>query len=189
VPEAKRLLDGPSLVPAAWNSDPLVAEMGIRLVFSALVDADHLDTAAHFADLAQPRVDDPVDMRQLVERFERNRARLLSDRVPSPIDSVRESLYEEVVGKASLPTGVYRLPGPTGSGKTMASAGFGLHHAAAHKKSRVIVAVPFTTITEQNARCIGAFSDRTWCLSITPTWNSMVVGCVSARRTGMRRSW
>ncbi|MGH3937120.1 MAG: CRISPR-associated helicase Cas3' [Pseudonocardiaceae bacterium] len=52
---------------------------------------------------------------------------------------------------ASGPGGIYRLPAPTGSGKTLTAAGFALHHAACHHKARVIVAVPFLTITEQNA--------------------------------------
>jgi CRISPR-associated endonuclease/helicase Cas3 len=90
-------------------------------------------------------------MAELVRRFEHNRAALLADRTPSPVDGVRAGLYESVVRRAVRAPGVYRLPAPTGSGKTITAGGFALHHAAAHGKARVIVAVPFTTITEQNA--------------------------------------
>ncbi|TWP51722.1 CRISPR-associated helicase Cas3' [Lentzea tibetensis] len=152
VPEARALRDGPSLLPEAWGELMLLGEMGIRLVFSALVDADHLDTAAHAEGLSRPRVAPPTDMNELVRRFEHNRAALLADRgEPSDVDRVRVGLYEDVVRRAMREPGVYRLPAPTGSGKTMTAAGFALHHAARRGKARVIVAVPFTTITEQNA--------------------------------------
>jgi CRISPR-associated endonuclease/helicase Cas3 len=151
LPEARFAIDGP-LLPEAWLGDQLVLEMGVRLAFSALVDADHLDTAAHFRGLDEPALARPVDMVDLVQRFEARRAALLADRPGSPIDEDRAALYREVVGGAHCGTGIYRLPAPTGSGKTITAAGFALHHAARLGKSRVIVAVPFLTITEQNAR-------------------------------------
>ena len=151
VPEVRSFLGGKPVVPTAW-SDPLVFDMGLRLTFSALVDADHLDTAAHFAGLACPDVAAPADMRQLVTRFETARANMLRERPPSPVDGLREELYQSAVAAAVGKPGIYRLPAPTGSGKTMTAAAFALHHAAAHDLARVIVAVPFVTITEQNAQ-------------------------------------
>ncbi len=153
VPEVQDVIDGPVLLPEAWRRDPLLLEMGVRLVFSALVDADHLDTAAHFQGRESPVVAPPTDMAGLVRRFEERRNALLADptRLRSPIDDVRTELYNTAVCRAAGPGGIYRLPAPTGSGKTITSAGFALHHAARQHKSRVIVAVPFLTITEQNA--------------------------------------
>lgn len=151
VPEAQDVIDGPVLVPAAWRRDALLLEMGVRLTFSALVDADHLDTGAHFRGLDSPVVTPDADMVALVRRFEECRTVMLAERPRSPIDDVREGLYADAVRAASGPGGIYRLPAPTGSGKTITSAGFALHHAALHHKARVIVAVPFLTITEQNA--------------------------------------
>ncbi|MGH3963879.1 MAG: CRISPR-associated endonuclease Cas3'' [Pseudonocardiaceae bacterium] len=151
VPEARDVIDGPVLVPDAWRRDPRLLEIGVRMVFSALVDADHLDTAGHFQGFDAPVVAPPADMAELVRRFEERRSAMLAERRWSPIDDVRAGLYDAAVRGAAGPGGVYRLPAPTGSGKTITSAGFALHHAALHRKARVIVAVPFLTITEQNA--------------------------------------
>ncbi|OLR91220.1 hypothetical protein BJP25_21160 [Actinokineospora bangkokensis] len=152
VPEAACLDSGVSPVPSGWGKDPLVWEMGVRMVFSALVDADHLDTAAHFEGLDTVRVAAQVDMGVLRDRFEGARSERFSGVVPSLVNEIRSSLYARVVGAAGGGRGIYRLPAPTGSGKTVSSAGFALHHAARHRMSRVVVAVPFTTITSQNAQ-------------------------------------
>ncbi|OXM50341.1 CRISPR-associated helicase/endonuclease Cas3 [Amycolatopsis thailandensis] len=153
LPEAEKVLTGAptSLLPAGWRRGNTVAEMGVRLAFSALVDADHLDTAAHAKGRSGPRVRDDVDMAVLRDRFEAARRDRLAGRTGSPVDAVRERVYGQAVRCAGDAPGVFRLPAPTGSGKTWASAGFALHHAARYGKRRVIVAVPFITVTEQNA--------------------------------------
>ncbi|MEC3915972.1 CRISPR-associated helicase Cas3' [Nocardia sp. CDC160] len=156
VAEARNLLAGVT-IPESWQKDFLAAEMGLRMTFSALVDADHLDTAAHFDDAPAPDVSVPADMAALFRRFEVARTRALEEREPSSIDKVRSELYDSVLARAGGPRGVYRLPAPTGSGKTYIAAGFALKHAAqhqdpGHEMRRVIVAVPFITITEQNAQ-------------------------------------
>jgi CRISPR-associated endonuclease/helicase Cas3 len=164
VPEARAVLAGRELLPESWANDPSVLDVGLRMVFSALVDADYLDTAAHFAGQPAPALPVPVQWGPLAQRFEIERDRLLRERVDelgvSPIDHERAALYDQVVAQAGRGGGIYRLPAPTGSGKTITAAGFAVHHAAAHGKSRVIMAVPFTTITEQNAavyrRLLGA---------------------------------
>jgi CRISPR-associated endonuclease/helicase Cas3 len=130
---------------------PLEQEFLIRWLFSCLVDADGLDTEAHRLGLASPRVQPPADMGELWELFQTRRKAVLSSRPTSPVDRWRDDVYAASVDAADGPTGLYRLPAPTGSGKTLAAAGFALRHAARHGKARVIVAVPFITITEQNA--------------------------------------
>ncbi|GAQ51234.1 helicase Cas3 [Streptomyces acidiscabies] len=122
----------------------------VRMLFSCVVDADFLDTAAHFGD-GVVRLREPVDMGVLLERYEARRAELLARRAPSPVDAVRESVYGQACAAASGEPGVYVLHVPTGGAKTMAAGAFALRHAAAYGKRRVVMAVPYISITEQNA--------------------------------------
>ncbi len=120
------------------------------MLHSTLVDADYLDTAAHFAN-SEPAVRDDSDFTDLVARFENGRAAMLKERHASDLDADRKAVYDAALAASSGSPGLYRMSAPTGSGKTLAAAGFALHHAALHNLRRVVVAVPFTTITEQNA--------------------------------------
>ena len=152
----------PEILPAAkpavpaWLTELPRAEQGvaldllIRMLFSCLVDADYLDTQAHFA-AAPVRTGHPLSVPELLARFEDGRKQLLAERPPSRVDALRQEVYEQTLAAAAGPPGVYRLQVPTGGGKTFASGAFGLHHAALHGMRRVVVAVPFISITEQNA--------------------------------------
>ncbi|WP_418153788.1 CRISPR-associated helicase Cas3' [Actinoalloteichus caeruleus] len=156
VPEAKDFLSGGNLIPENWRRCQSTAEVGIRLVFSALVDADRLDTGAHRAG-TEFTVRPAPDMEQLWKRYDQERVNVLAKRAASGkradpvVDTAREQVYQYAVRAAERPGGLFRMAAPTGSAKTMAAGAFALRHAALHGKSRVIVAVPFTTITEQNA--------------------------------------
>ncbi|MFX0581138.1 CRISPR-associated helicase Cas3' [Nocardia nepalensis] len=158
VPEAKAVLDGAGLIPSSWQGagNELVMEMGLRMAFSTLVDADHLDTGAHRRGLAGPKVAEPTDMAMLADRFEQRRTAKIARKRnlaggPTATDLLRTQVYAAAVAAAKWEPGVFRLAAPTGLGKTFAQGAFGLEHAKAWGKSRVIIAVPFVTITEQNA--------------------------------------
>jgi CRISPR-associated endonuclease/helicase Cas3 len=144
---------GPIAMPAWLAGEEAVdwqdVDLLVRMVFGAVVDADFLDTEEHFAP--GTRSPHTVSVGDLAHRFEQGRSRLLRETQASPIDGLRESVYQQAVGAAAGPRGIYRLPGPTGSGKTLAVGGFGVNHARTHGLRRVIVAVPYMSITEQNA--------------------------------------
>ncbi|MFG2115504.1 CRISPR-associated endonuclease Cas3'' [Streptomyces sp. NPDC048718] len=153
--------------PPAWLSRietgrnrALTVDAFTRMLFSCVVDADYLDTAAHFAG-EKVRVAPGADMTALLERFEQRRAQLLARRAASPVDELREGVYEEALAAAAGAPGMYVLHVPTGGGKTIAAGGFALRHAVQHGLRRVVFAVPYISITQQNAEVYRDLLDPT----------------------------
>jgi CRISPR-associated endonuclease/helicase Cas3 len=69
----------------------------------------------------------------------------------SDLNRLRADILYHVRGKAHEPAGLFTLTVPTGGGKTLASLGFALDHAKAHDLRRIVYAIPFTSIIDQNA--------------------------------------
>ena len=146
------LTEGTRIVlPPTWQQ-PLIREMALRLCFSALCDADYLDTSAHACAAERPAVRPDADFAALCAQYEGRRKNLLSGRPPSVTGAARDQVYRACLRAANATPGIFRLAAPTGAGKTIGAGGFALHHAAEHGLRRVIVAVPFLTITEQTAQ-------------------------------------
>ena len=129
----------------------------IRLLFSALVDADRLDTEEHGspsrAELRSIYGQQAAEMGLLFERLQTYMAaKKGSDTVDEPINVLRREMYEAALSHANDPTGFFRLTVPTGGGKTLTSLAFALRHAQAHGLRRVVYGVPFTTIIDQTAQ-------------------------------------
>ncbi|MCX5174299.1 CRISPR-associated endonuclease Cas3'' [Streptomyces virginiae] len=149
------IMDGPCPAAPDWLDprDKTAVEMLVRMTYSAVVDADRLDTAAHFRPGAHIRPH--IEMPALWERYEARRQEAIAERQrakgASWLDKLRENVYQEALEAAVGGPGVYRLHLPTGAGKTFTGGGFALRHASLHGLRRVIVAVPFISITEQNA--------------------------------------
>ena len=138
-------------IPARVTKDALSADIFLRLAYSALVDADSLDTEAHKLNSAPPRYGRDVTLADLWRRYEE----FLVMESPTPestVNRVRREVYEACLEAATKPRGIFRLTVPTGGGKTRSAMAFALRHGLKHGLRRVIVAVPFTTITQQTAK-------------------------------------
>ena len=121
----------------------------VRLLFSCLVDADFLDTEAHF-DAGKPaRREGFPTLDQMRLAFDAHMAALpVAD---TPVNTLRADILRQCRAKAALPAGFFSLTVPTGGGKTLSSLAFALEHSQAHGKRRVIYAIPYTSIIEQTA--------------------------------------
>lgn len=131
-------------------TDELSSEFFLRLVYSALVDADSLDTEAHKLGGAPPERGSGITLAELWHRYEEYR-KTQPAVTDSPVNRVRREVLEQCLEAATKPRGIFRLTVPTGGGKTRSSMAFALYHGVEHGMRRVVVAVPFTTITQQTA--------------------------------------
>jgi len=141
-------------------SSELELELLLRLLYSCLVDADALDTEAHFSPAQAAARTPPASPEALWPAMERSQKKLMAGAPDTPVNRVRRLVYEDCLRAAELPPGVFRLTVPTGGGKTRSSLAFALRHAARHGLQRVVYAIPYTSIIEQTVDVFrGIFAD------------------------------
>lgn len=121
-----------------------------RMLFSCLIDGDRTATE-EFCDLqkAQERARSRPCVAQLKCHFDCFLLEKQSQVEGTPVNLVRSEVQTLCREAAKLRPGFFSLNVPTGGGKTYSSLAFALDHAQGCGLRRVIVAVPFTTITEQ----------------------------------------
>ena len=146
-------LPHPRLKPRGPDTTGFCAAFFIRMLFSALVDADFLDTEDYFAALdgaPKPRGQHPT-LAELRRRLDACLDKLAASVEPNPVNDLRQEVLAHVRGKASEPPGLFTLTVPTGGGKTLTSLAFALDHARRHGLARVIYVIPYMSIIEQTA--------------------------------------
>jgi CRISPR-associated endonuclease/helicase Cas3 len=138
------------------GKDPLACEFLTRLLFSALVDADRLDTERF---TQQRKADTRESYRRLVPTISELLGMLdtfvgkkSASEQSAEVRSLRESVRLACERDSQLPRGMFTLNVPTGGGKTLASMNFALRHAEKHKSRRVIVVEPYLSIIDQVAK-------------------------------------
>ena len=162
-----------------------------RMLFSALVDADRLDTEnANPAGGSQANVLKRKAWRfgpkclaatGAVELLLKMLETAISERVTTArsknasdaVMDVRAEVLAACSEKAPADRGVFTLAVPTGGGKTLASIAFALQHIAHHNKNlaeddprrlrRIIVVIPYLNIIQQTTRELRmVFGDLVW---------------------------
>jgi CRISPR-associated endonuclease/helicase Cas3 len=129
-----------------FTSDKFRLELFTRMIFSALVDADFLDTEAHHR----------LRMRESVALEPGRRLdQLLAEKNSKPsvgeLNALRNRIFEQCLDAATQKPGFFSLTVPTGGGKTLSGMAFALKHAQHYGLRRVIVVIPYLSIIEQNA--------------------------------------
>lgn len=146
------ILSGMDLaVPPLATSVRSIA-LWMRFLFSCLVDADFLDTEAYMSpEKSASRVADE----SLLALSMKLSAAVKAMEEASPkteLNDIRTNIRDQCVSAASWQPGMFSLTVPTGGGKTLSSLSFSLQHAITYGKSRIIYAIPFTSIIEQTAK-------------------------------------
>lgn len=135
-------------VPSPLFQNQFQKELFTRYVFSALTDADWLDTEAHFdSDRSQNRTSQVLVVDELIKKLE--------GAIPKPdgrkINLLRNQARGNALQKANMPLGFYSLNLPTGLGKTLISVSWALHHARANGLKRILIVLPYINIIDQTA--------------------------------------
>jgi CRISPR-associated endonuclease/helicase Cas3 len=130
--------------------DKLLEQFMTRLAASCLVDADHTDTSQHFSEKDESfsclDIDNSINALKLYTKknFSKSKSKC-------KFATYRTKLKNECVKTAKERIGLFSLTAPTGSGKTIATLAFALHHAKKHNLKRIIVVMPQLSIIEQTA--------------------------------------
>lgn len=123
----------------------------VRMLFSALVDADFLDTERYMDPEKFASRNTWPTLDSLAPLFDAHMARLAANAVASRVNTLRADILRQCRAAAALASGLFSLTVPTGGGKTLSSMAFALEHARRHGKRRIIHVIPYTSIIEQTA--------------------------------------
>ncbi len=134
-----------------------------KLLLSALIDADWLDSATSgentswdFPDIFQSETNYREERKRLFEDFQKNLEDSLRDMNESgnEIHLWRNYISEKCGEAGEQNGGIYTLSCPTGAGKTLAGLRFALRHCITQQKDRIFYVIPFISIIDQNAKSI-----------------------------------
>lgn len=138
----------------AWliGLEPVSISLWTRFLFSALVDADFLDTERFYGGGKERDLGIQPSLADLKGRLDQHIARKAAAARASPMNDMRARVLSAARNAARQAPGKFTLTVPTGGGKTLTSLAFALDHAVQHGLRRVIVVIPYTSIIEQTAK-------------------------------------
>lgn len=119
----------------------------IRMLFSALVDADYTDTETYCTGKAREGIN--ADLLACKEKIYERLNAIPTD---TAVRKARRNLLQQALSHKEENADVYLMNMPTGSGKTLSSMAFALEKAVSLGKKRIIYVIPYTSIIEQNAQ-------------------------------------
>jgi len=110
----------------------------VRMLFSALVDADFLDTESFYdPDKSAQRGGYPP-MPELKDAFDLHMHSMMETAADSPVNRVRAGILADCRSAGRQPGGIFSLTVPTGGGKTLSSMAFALEQEKMDVKARII---------------------------------------------------
>ena len=125
----------------------------IRFLFSALIDADRIDTS-DFETPVKTTLrfhSEYIAWKELIKKLNIVIDTFENKENKNNIDILRNQISESCFQFSQKPRGIFHLTVPTGGGKTISSLRFALNHAELHKLDRIFYIIPYTSIIDQNA--------------------------------------
>lgn len=155
--------------PTQFELTGLDRELLIRYLFSALTDADWLDTEKHFyQEIRTARNSIVLDCTQLIQKLDDE---LSKKKKLGNINRLRNIVREYAISKSNLPCGFFSMSLPTGLGKTLASVSWALRHAKANNLKHIIIVLPFVNIIDQTAKELKKIFGDNWVLEHHSSYN------------------
>ena len=118
------------------------------MLLSCLVDADYTTSLGHL-DSESESLEPERLLRGLYEHMQTLRENSGAEKT---LNSMRDEVFRQCGDAGEMAPGLFTLTAPTGIGKTLALLHFALRHCAAHSKRRIILVLPYLTLTEQSQR-------------------------------------
>lgn len=150
-----------------FNTQPVAAMLDARMLFSALVDSDFIETEAHFEGMRDGtkvyrQAGQLLQAEQALTIITEHLTELEGKNVASKnVSNMRRDLLDACLSSASKPKGIFTLTAPTGAGKTLSMLAFAMKHAKLHSEiRRVIMVVPFLSIIEQTTNVYRRLLDK-----------------------------
>lgn len=132
-----------------------------RMLYSCLVDADYLDTERFMDSEAAALRGGKRTLAELLPLLDGFLAHLRDEAKDTEVNRIRGKVQQRCLETSAMPLGFYSLTVPTGGGKTLSSLVWAMHHAIAHGKHRIIIAIPYTSIIVQTAAILkGIFGEE-----------------------------
>ena len=142
-------------IPKLLSGEMAADMFDVRMMASALDDADFIETEAHFAGDSN-----------VLRRYRPEGASLDVDKALSAVMAfvdgkktknqtvreVRSRLYTSCLTAGNKATGIFTLTAPTGAGKTLSMLAFALRHARENGLRRIVLVMPFLNIIDQTAK-------------------------------------
>lgn len=127
-----------------------------RMLFSCLVDADYTASAAEeysdTLDAEPPALDAEAALQRLYAYQKEIQVKASQQENQNhEVNALRSAVFSQCGDAGEMEPGLFTLTAPTGTGKTLALLHFALRHCLKWRKRRIIIVLPFLTLTEQNA--------------------------------------
>ena len=137
------------------DEDPLLSKMlFVRMLYSALIDADYCSSAEHFdPDYLVRSTGRSFNPDEALNALHINlQKKRTGSTAAKSLNALRDELFENCISAAQGRPGLYTLTAPTGLGKTLSLFAFAAEHCRLHGKRRVILVLPYLSLLEQNVK-------------------------------------